>query len=181
MNNKANVANLLIGDLCKESWVKGAVQRASALSAYVRGYQRLLAAYKQAKNQDNAILSVEVAAEKRTAVAYLTPSTRIFANHRDLLSACVRTRPAQRNILERANGTEDQRLGRPRDQTARNAQATFILVAESTADARDWEVACSILDPVQVNSLSLVLPATRQLQETMAGLEAKLRFSGLAA
>lgn len=100
-NDKAYGKELLLGDLCKESWVKGAVQRASALSEYVRGYQRLFAACKQAKNQYNAIVSVEVAAEKRTAVAYLTRSTRIFANHRDLWFACVRKSPAQRNILER--------------------------------------------------------------------------------
>lgn len=116
--------------------------------SYVCGHQRLLAAHNLEKSLYNQTLSSEAASEKRTAVAYLTPSTTRFLYHRDLLSACVRNRPALRNLLERNNGSELQRLVRPRDASAQDAQATFLSVAESAADARDWVAVHSMLDPV---------------------------------
>lgn len=148
LNDQAHVSNLLIGDLCKEGWVKGVIQWALVVSSYVRGHQRLLAAYNLEKSLYNQTLSSEAASEKRTAVAYLTPSTTRFLYHRDLLSACVRNRPAPRNLLERNNGSELQCLVRPRDASAQDAQATFLSVAESAADARDWVAVHSMLDPV---------------------------------
>lgn len=106
------------------------------------------------------------------------------------MSACVCNRPALRNLLERQNGSEFQSLVRPRDGAAREAQATFLGVAESANDARDWVAVRSMLDPVckslrlfdgQKAHLSLVFPATHQLQTTMMGMETKLRVSGTAA
>lgn len=64
-----------IGDMCKEAWVKGVIQRALVVSSYARGHQRLLAAYNREKTIYNETLPSEAAGEKCTAVAYLTPST----------------------------------------------------------------------------------------------------------
>lgn len=71
----------------------------------------------------------------------------------------------------------------PRDQAARDSQATFVRVAESASAARDWSATCRIMDPVcvylqlfdgQSSTLSPVLPAKLQLQVEMAALEGKL-------
>lgn len=106
-----------------------------------------------------------------------------------MLLACVRIRPALRNLLERDDGAKLPRIVKPRDLAAQDAQATFVLVAESAAAARDWSAACRIMDPVcvylrlfdgQSCCLSLVLPATLKLQAEMAALEGNLCGGGVA-
>lgn len=44
LNDQGHVSNLLIGDICEETWGKGVIERPLAVSSYVRGHQRLLAA-----------------------------------------------------------------------------------------------------------------------------------------
>lgn len=189
LNDQAHVANLLLRDLCKVSWVKNVVQAAVVVSSYVRNHQRLLAEYTLEKAAYNKSLGLDGAAEKRTAVAYVNQCATRFLYTRDLLLACVRNRPALRNLLERNNGAELSRLVKVRDQAARKTQASFLRVAESASVARDWAAVCRLLDPVCVylrlfdgegTRLSLVLPATLKLQAEMADMEAKLRVSWTA-
>jgi len=184
LNDQAHVANLLVGDLCKVSWMKGRVSTATVVSKFVRRHYRLLAAYEAAKDLYNKSLPADAAAKKQTAVSYVTPSATRFLYNRDLLAACVRNRPALRNILELNNGAELPRLVKPRSVSAREALASFFRVAESTADARDWSAARRILDPVcayvrlfdgESARLSLVLPATRRLESDMAALAGVMR------
>lgn len=122
-------------------------------------------------------------------MAYVSPCATTFLYNRDLLRACVLNRPALRILLERNDGTELRRLVNPLYQTAWDAQAVLLRVAESASDARDWAAASRILDPVAVYlrlfygqsaRLSLVLPAILQLQVEMGSLEKTLRPSGLA-
>lgn len=187
LNDQAHVANLVLGDLCKIPWMRQAIQEATAVSLYVRNHQRLLAAYTQEKSRFNQNLDSDAAKEKRTAVAYASPCATRFLYNRDLLLTCVRNRLALRNVVERNNGADLARLVKPRDQTARDAQATFLRVVESATSARDWAAACHILDPVgvylrlfdgQSTRLSLVLPATLQLYAKVMALEGELRISG---
>ena len=189
LNDQAHVANLLIGDLCKVPWLKDCISGATAVSSYLRHHQRLLAAYTREQDIYNKTLDSQAAAEKRTAVAYKSPSTTRFLYNRDLLLTCARNRPALRNLLERDNGSELPRLVKTRDQAARDAQATFLRAAESTAVARDWATACRVLDPVcaylrlfdgERSRLSLVLPATRRVQADMTAMESALRSDGMA-
>lgn len=189
LNDQAHVANLPLGDLSKIPWVRGAIQTATTVSQYVRNHQRLLAAYSREKDIYNRTLDEGAAHEKRTAAAYVSPCATRFMYNRDLLRACVRNRPALRNLLERNGWTELRLLVKPRDQIARDAQAICLCVAESASDARDWTAACRILDPVAVYlrvfdgqsaRLSLMLPATLRLQDEMNSLEETLRTSGLA-
>lgn len=44
LNDQSHVANLLLGDLSKISWMKNVVQTAVTVSAYAPNHQRLLAA-----------------------------------------------------------------------------------------------------------------------------------------
>ncbi|KAK1862869.1 hypothetical protein I4F81_005436 [Pyropia yezoensis] len=127
--------------------------------------------------------------ESATFISLLKLLRPAFMYNRDLLRACVRNRPALRNLLERNGWTELRLLVKPRDQIARDAQAICLCVAESASDARDWTAACRILDPVAVYlrvfdgqsaRLSLMLPATLRLQDEMNSLEETLRTSGLA-
>eukprot|EP00170_Pyropia_yezoensis_P001631 contig_7063_g1635 len=148
LNDQAHVAKLLLGDLCKISWLKNVVQTDVTVSAYVRNHQGLLAAYSLEKVASNKGLSSESAGATQTAVAYVTPGATRFLCTRDLVLACVRNRPAQRSLLERNNGTELPRLVKARDQAARESQAAFLRIAESATDARDWAALCQLLDPL---------------------------------
>jgi len=184
LNDQTHVANLLVGDLCKVSWMQGRVSTATAVSAFVRRHSRLLAAYDAAKFRYNKSLPEDAASKKQTAVSYVTPSATRFLYNRDLMAACARNRPALRTILELNNGAEVPRLVKPRGESAREALASFFRVAESTADARDWTAACRILGPVctyvrlfdgEETRFSLVLPATRHLESEMAALAGAMR------
>lgn len=155
----------------------------------MRNHQQLLAAYSKEEDLYNHAFPPGAASEKRTAVAFKSPSTTRFLYNRDLLQTCVRNRPALRNLIERDNGSELRRLVKTRHQPSRDAQAAFLLVAESAAEARDWATACRVLDPVctnvrlfdeQTSRLPMVLPATMQLQTEMEAMEAKLRGAGMA-
>lgn len=134
-------------------------------------------------------LTVGAAAKRRTASAYVTLSaTRILYN-RDVMAACVRNWPALLILLEKSDGSELARLVKSRDQEALDTQAAFLRVAESASDTRDCAAACRILDPVCIflrlidgegSRSSLVLPAARNLERDILGLETRLRDSGLA-
>jgi len=189
LNDQAHVANLLVGDLCKVGWVASCVSKALLVTSYVRRHTRLLAAYTAAKDSFNRQQPPGAAAEKQTAVEYPKPCSTRFLFTRDLLVTCARNRPALRNLVECNNGAEVPRLVKMRNENNRQSQAAFLRVAESAADARDWLAASRILDPVcrylrlfdsQSGRLSLVLPATTQLRQTMGGLGTSLRATGSA-
>jgi len=127
---------------------------------------------------------------KQTAVAYVTPSPIRFFYNLELLLTCVRSRTALRNVLERDNGSELPRLVKPKTLSAREALANFVVVAESTAEARDWTAASCTLDPVcaylrlfdgDSSRLSVVLPATRRMKSDMMALEGAMRSEGVVS
>jgi len=189
LNDQAHVANLLVGDLCKVGWVARCMSKALLMTSDVRRHTRLLAAYKAAKDSFNRQQPPGAAAEKQTAVEYPKRGSTRFLFTRDQLVACARNRPALRNLVECNNGAEVPRLVKMRNENNRQPQAAFLRVAESAADALDWLAASRILDPVcrylrlfysQSGRLSLVLPATTQLRQTMGGLGTSLRATGSA-
>jgi len=176
LNDQAHAANLLVGDLSKVPWMLRRVFTATVVSGYVRRHNRLLASYEAAKDAYNKLLPTDAAAKKQTAVAYVMPSGTRFLYNRELLLTCARNRPALRNVLERDNGAELPRLVKPKTQSTREALANFVLVAESTAEARDWTAPYRILDPVcaylrlfdgDSSRLSLALPAIRRMESDM--------------
>lgn len=127
--------------------------------------------------------------QQQTAVEYPKPFPTRFVFNRDQLLTCARNRPALRNLFVRSNGGDVPMLVKMRSEKSRQAQAAFLRVAESASNSRDWLAASRVLDPVchflrlfdsQSSRLSLVLPATAQLRQTMGRLEVKLRATGSA-
>jgi len=127
---------------------------------------------------------------KQTAVAYVMPSTIRFLYNLELLLTCVRNRPALRNVLERDNGSELPRLVKPKTLSAREGLANFVVVAESTAEERDWTAASRTLHPVcaylrlfdgDSSRLSVVLPATRRMKSDMMAMEGAMRSEGVVS
>ena len=90
LNDQAHVANLLVGDLCRVSWMQGRVSTATAVSAFKRRHSRILAAYEAAKLRYNKSLPEDAASKQQTAVSYVTPSTTRFRYNRDLMAAYAR-------------------------------------------------------------------------------------------
>ncbi|OSX70221.1 hypothetical protein BU14_0849s0002 [Porphyra umbilicalis] len=90
LNDQAHVANLLVGDLCRVSWMQGRVSTATAVSAFKRRHSRILAAYEAAKLRYNKSLPADAASKQQTAVSYVTPSTTRFRYNRDLMAAYAR-------------------------------------------------------------------------------------------
>jgi len=147
LNDQAHVANLLVGDLSKVPWMLRRVSTATVMSGYVRRHNRLLASYEAAKDAYNKLSPTDTAAMKQTAVAYVMPSAIRFLYNIELLLTCARNQPALRNVLERDDGSELPRMVKPKTVSARQALANFVVVAESTAEARDWTAASCTLDP----------------------------------
>lgn len=78
INDQAHMAYFVLGDLCKTPWVAGGIKAAAVVSSYIRNHKRLLSAYLDENDLYKTTLGSEAAAEKRTAVAYVTPCTTRF-------------------------------------------------------------------------------------------------------
>lgn len=65
-----------------------------------------MAAYTREKGTHNKTQDPQAAAEKRTAIDYMSPSTTRLLYNRNSLKKCACNRPALRNLLERDNGSE---------------------------------------------------------------------------